>query len=446
MTLALKAKQDEFTIAHTQAESYRKKYDGTPDDMTVDETRAWNQALQDADKLEVEISALKLQIARDKREEEVAAIHEIGEAAVTDNPEQDVEKLNDRQIAGVASSALDKFLRGVAVNKDIGNFIREGNDYRGKDLSVTGWTTLEKNTMSLGTPSTGGEMAMPMQWAQEFLKNVDNEVFIRRLATVIPLTEAVSLGAVGMATDVSDDDWCGEQDTIQFTTPALNGRVLQPHIHKKGLKISRFLLKKAPQAGPFAQSRLAYKHGVTQEKAFLTGTGVSQPLGILTPSVMGISTSRDLTSTSALVVSAADLFRMYGNLKPAYWNKAQWLLHRDFLFDLRTMKDPNDNYMWQPFENPGKQLTEGNPGSIIGRPYNVSEYCTAKTNNAWVAGDYAITFGDFSKYWIADSLQFELQMIYEKYADTAEIAMFSYGWVDGQPVLEEAFTRMAVHS
>ena len=42
--------------------------------------------------------------------------------------------------------------------------------------------------------------------------------------------------------------------------------------------------------------RLQCYIGITEEKAFLVGTGANQPLGVFTPSASGISTGRDVTS------------------------------------------------------------------------------------------------------------------------------------------------------
>jgi hypothetical protein len=43
-------------------------------------------------------------------------------------------------------------------------------------------------------------------------------------------------------------------------------------------------------------ARLAYKFGVTQEKAYLTGDGNQKPLGVFTASNDGISTGRDVST------------------------------------------------------------------------------------------------------------------------------------------------------
>ena len=55
---------------------------------------------------------------------------------------------------------------------------------------------------------------------------------------------------------------------------------------------------------------------------------------------------------------------------------------------------------------------------------------------------YTMIIGDFSFYWIADALDFELQVLVERYADTNQNGYIARQEVDGMPVLEEAFVRL----
>ena len=50
--------------------------------------------------------------------------------------------------------------------------------------------------------------------------------------------------------------------------------------------------------------------------------------------------------------------------------------------------------------------------------------------------------GDFSNYWIADSLALEMQRLVELYATTNQVALIGRMESDGMPVLEEAFVRV----
>jgi HK97 family phage major capsid protein len=192
------------------------------------------------------------------------------------------------------------------------------------------------------------------------------------------------------------------------------------------------------------RQRLSYKFSITQEKGFITGDGVNKALGVNVADSNGVSTSRDYTGSTSLVISPGDIIGMYFFLKSGYSARGTWLASRDALSDIRQLKDVAGNYLWQPFDMPGRQLVGGNPGTIMGRPYLISEYCKFKTSNVWVAGDYAVTFGDFSYYHIADSLEMTMKVLNELYARTNQIGIIGRMEVDGQPVLENAFVRLKI--
>ena len=128
---------------------------------------------------------------------------------------------------------------------------------------------------------------------------------------------------------------------------AFGRRELHPHILTKGLKISRKLLGKVPDVESLVRDRLAYKFGVTMEKAYLTGIGAGQPLGVFVASNDGIPTGRDYsTGNSATAMAFDGLIGAKYTLKQQYWAKAAWLLHRDGAAQIAKLKDSDGQYIW----------------------------------------------------------------------------------------------------
>ena len=111
---------------------------------------------------------------------------------------------------------------------------------------------------------------------------------------------------------------------------------------------------------------------------------------------------------------------------------------------IRKLKDSSNNYLWQPgmnnqgFVAQGSALIQGFPDMLMGRPILESEYAP----NTVTSGLYTAVLGDFSKYYIADSLAMTIQVLYELYAKTNQIGYILRSETDGMPVLEEAFTRL----
>ena len=89
-------------------------------------------------------------------------------------------------------------------------------------------------------------------------------------------------------------------------------------------------------------------------------------------------------------------------------------------------------YLWYP------SVREGEPDRLLGLPMDVSEYAP----NTFTSALYVGILGDFSNYWIADSLALEMQRLVELYATTNQVALIGRMESDGMPVLEEAFVRV----
>jgi HK97 family phage major capsid protein len=308
-----------------------------------------------------------------------------------------------------------------------------------KDLARRG---IERKDLLAGSDTGGGYLVAPQQLVSQFIQFVDDMVFIRQAATKFQVTTAESLGAAALDTDLEDADWTSELSTGSSSTVQPFGkRELRPYPLAKNIKISKKLLRQnVIDAERVVSQRLAYKFGITEEKAFLVGTGASQPLGVYVASTNGISTARDVTAGSATAIAADDVLEVKHTLKAAYWDRPTtfWLLHRTILKTIRKLKDTTNNYLWSPGLGPGGGITGGLPPTLVDVPYKISEYAP----NTITTGLYTMIIGDFSFYWIVDALDFELQVLTELYAATNQNGYIARQEVDGMPVLEEAFVRL----
>lgn len=280
----------------------------------------------------------------------------------------------------------------------------------------------------------GGFLMAPQQFVQQLLKAVDDQVAIRRLATVQQLTTAESLGVPTLDTDLSDADWTSEVATgSQDDGMRFGKRELRPNPLAKRVKISRTLLRRAAMnPETIVRERLEYKFAVSQEKAFMTGDGNKKPLGLFVASNDGIPTSRDVATGSATGFTGDGLIDAKYSLKSQYWSKARWLFHRDGIKIIRKIKDDNGQYVWQP------GLSADRPDMILDLPYEVNEYVP----NTFTNGNYVGMLGDFSFYWIADALSMDIQRLVELYAETNQVGFIGRLETDGMPTLAEPFVRL----
>lgn len=291
-----------------------------------------------------------------------------------------------------------------------------------------------RNALQSDSDDGGGYTVASEQFADRLIEAVNNQVFIRSMATITQVTSAQSLGIPTRSGDVDDADWTSEIATGSEDTGLKFGkRELRPHPLAKRVKLSKKLLRLTPWIESKIIERLGYKFGVTEEKGFLLGTGVQQPLGVFTASTDGISTGRDVTTGSATGFSSADaLIDALYTLKPQYQKKAVWGFHRDVVRLVRKLKDNYGQYLWMP------GIAGGQPDTILNRPFFMSEYCP----NTLTTGQYVGIVGDFSMYEIAEALNVEVQRLIELYAEQNQVGYIGRMEVDGMPVLEEAFVRL----
>lgn len=301
-------------------------------------------------------------------------------------------------------------------------------------LSATQRKNLEQRAMAADTDVGGGFWIAPEQFQRQILAKLQDEVFIRRYATQVQCRNARSLGAGAMDTEPADADWTSEIQSIpEETDMNAEKRSWHPHDLSKMVKVSRKFVRLSPDGGTFVRDRLAYKFGITEEKAFLTGDGAAKPLGLMTASSDGISTSRDTSTSVAGTIKCDDFVDCFMALKAQYRRNGRWMLSRDALRVARKLKDGEGDYLWQP------GLAGNRPDSILGRPYTESEFIDDVSS-----GNYVAICGDFSFYWIVDELTMEIQTLTELFARTSQIAYIGRKSTDGMPVFQEAFQRLKV--
>ena len=313
----------------------------------------------------------------------------------------------------------------------------EYNSAFGRLLSHGARSLTEKEVRALQADSdtAGGFTVAPMQFVNKLLKDVDNLVFIRQRATKYSLASAASMGVPTLANDISDADWTTELATgNEDNSISFGFRELHPHPLAKRIKLSNKLLRMSTiGVEALVRARMAYKFAVSQEKAFMTGMGVNQPLGIFTASANGIPTSRDVSTGNTTTSLTFDgLIEAKYSLKGQYWNNADWIFHRDALKMLTKLKDGEGQYIWR------ESVRDGEADRLLGRPIIMSEYAP----NTFTSQLYVGMLGDYSNYWIADALDFQVQVLKELYAETNQTGYIGRLETDGMPTMAESFVRI----
>ena len=146
---------------------------------------------------------------------------------------------------------------------------------------------------------------------------------------------------------------------------------------------------------------LGERLGRIQNTYATTGTGSSQPGGIVTGSTLG------KTAASATAITADELVQLQHSVNPAYRINAGWMMHDNVVLALRLLKDSEGVYLWR------SGLQDNRPDTLLGQSLTINQdmasaiATTAKT----------ILYGDFSKMKIREVRQIRLMRLVERYAD-----------------------------
>lgn len=293
-------------------------------------------------------------------------------------------------------------------------------------------------SLSKGTDSEGGFLSPPLEFQAELIKAIDDQTFMRQISRVLPaLLEASSLGTPTLAADIEDAVWTTELATgDEDSTLALGLRELKPNPAAKRIKVSKkLLLNSTMSADTIVRDRMAFKFGVTQEKAFLVGTGTGQPLGVFTVDASGVPASRNVNEDNTVTDFTADgLINAQMFLKAQYRPRAVWVMHRDAVKLARKLKSSDDQYIWQPGLQPGA------PDVLLGNRVWESEFAP----NTFTTGLRVAIYGDFSQYWIVDALTMTIQVLIELYAEANQTGYIGRIEADGAPVVPEAFAAVTL--
>ena len=300
----------------------------------------------------------------------------------------------------------------------------------------SGLTADDVRALSMDNSSQGGFLVAPEQFLDTLIQAVDDEVFVRRYANVVPVATAGSLGVPTLDADPSDADWTSEVATgNEDSAMAFGKREFVPNPLAKRIKVSNKLIARSGNRVPtLVAQRLGYKFGISQEKAFFLGSGAGQPLGVFTGHASGIPTSRDVSSgnTSSAITFDGLIAAKY-SLKAQHQRKARWAFHRNGIEMVAKLKNGQGDYLWQPSKK------EGEPDMLLGLPVDMSEYIP----NTFTTGQYVGILANWKDgYWIADAMDMQMQVLKELYAETNQTGYIGRLETDGCPVLPEAFARV----
>lgn len=270
-------------------------------------------------------------------------------------------------------------------------WVRKGDD--------AGLADIERKAMNVGTPADGG-YAVPIQQDRDIMRLLTDLSPMRQVCRVMTVgtedyRKLVNLGGTASG-------WVGETDarpatagpTLAQLKPSFGELYANPEVTQKALDDIFFNVE-----GELSQD-ISESFAVLEGKAFLSGTGTNQPVGLLTAKTSAEADSaRAFGTVQHIATGVADnfpakdpadiLIDLIYSMKAGYRTGAQFMVNSMTLATMRKWKDGQGNYIWQP------AMQNGQPGSIFGYGYVTNEDMPSAG-----AGAIPVVFGNFQQAYV----------------------------------------------
>ncbi len=168
--------------------------------------------------------------------------------------------------------------------------------------------------------------------------------------------------------------------------------------------------------------RLARAFAGAEDRAFISGTGEDEPVGLL-DDAEGAE-----TGMTALSLTYDDVIDLYFSVKPEYRRKGVWFMNDETALTLKGLKDEAGSYLWR-----------GSDDTIMGKPVVITEYMPDAE-----AGTKPILFGDFSYYWIVKRSPVTVKVLGELFALNSQLGYMAYEFIDGKLIRREAVKALKI--
>ena len=336
--------------------------------------------------------------------------------------------------ADEARNKVDEY--GAAFDQFVRYGIGEMNPEQRSVLN-TGMQTLtgaEQRDLGVATGGVGGFLVPQAFYdrivkAQKWVGGVRNVAFIFR-------TDSGAIMPVPQDNDTSNvGELLAENTVATILDTTLGSKNLSAYMYSS--KIVKVGLALIQDSAFDIDSWLAKKLGIRlariQNQHFTTGTGSSQPQGVVTGATLGKTGL--VGQTTSLIY--ADLVDIEHSIDPAY-RQGSPLGSGDFANDagqtpstnwmfadstLKVLKKLLDGYA-RPLWQPGLAVRE--PDSLMGYPYVINQDMAPMAANA-----KSVLFGDFSNYFIREVSGVTILRLTERYADYLQVGFLAFQRCDG---------------
>ena len=278
------------------------------------------------------------------------------------------------------------------------------------------------NVLQEGVDADGGFL-VPEEYDKRLIEVLDEENIMRQVATKITTSGEHKINIAATKPAAS---WIEEGGALNFGEATFDQVILDAFKLHVAIKVTEELLyDNAFGLENYIINQFGKAIGNAEEDAFLNGDGNGKPTGIFHATKGGQIAGTTATQEK---IAADELIDLVYALKRPYRKNASFILNDKTLAQIRTLKDNNGAYIWQP------SYQAGEPDRLLGYAMHTSAF--APTD--------AVAFGDFKYYNIGDRGTRSFAELKELFAGNGMIGYVAKERVDGKLILPEAVQILKV--
>jgi HK97 family phage major capsid protein len=319
------------------------------------------------------------------------------------------------------------------------SFLRNGTadmEPEQRKILNAGRVNLPKNAAGVGTGAAGG-FAVPPEFREKFIQTLkyygpmlqEAEIIQTESGATMPWPTNDDTGNVGAI--LAENTAVAEQDVT--IGQAQIGAYMYT---SKLVRVSFQLIQDLPTFDSWLITRLAERVGRILNAHFTTGTGTSQPNGIVTGGTVGATAAGTFAAGGVLGSGGGDIIiDLVESLDPAYGasNNLKFMGHQQVRKAVRKLKDLQGRYMWEV------SLQNGVPDSLLGYPFLLNNDMAVPA-----IGSKSLLFGDIHTAYLARIVrELTTLRLTERYADFLQAAFLAFERADGQVQNANAYRVLA---
>jgi len=287
------------------------------------------------------------------------------------------------------------------------------------------------STQIAGTDSLGGFLV-----PQDFSNELDMATLftgeVERLAKKLNTAGGALLDYPTINDTATDANLTSEAAAVTVQDMTFANAQLSAYNYASQVRVSMQLLQdNAFDLNAFLAEAMGERIARATNGAFTTGTGSSQPQGIITGATLGN------TAASATAIAADDILDLIHSIDPSYRNKPTFglMAHDNVIAAVRALGlgSANDFPIFIP------SMEAGQPDKLFG--YNI--YYNNDMASAITTGQKTLLAADFSKFVVRSAGGVQMVRLNERYMDELEVGFVSYARKDSKVLDTRAVKYLA---